>query len=320
MKFLLHLITLCLLFTGIHAKEYPLTLESRYTDKDHDLIADTPKDPKAWIDPPTLVFSYAPHEDPNIYQKDWKDFLAYLSKVTGKEVVYFPYQTNIAQLEAMRYGRLHISGFNTGLVPTAVNYAGFHPIAIMADQKGNYGYRMEIITYPGSGIEHVEDIRGKILLLTAPSSNSGSKVPLSLLRKKFHLQVPEDYTVRYSGSHAKSIRGVADKRYAVAAVASSVKERMIDRGEISEDSLKVLYRSKPFPTTAYGYVYNLKPSLVQKIKKAFFTFPWYEEDGTPSSLKREFHRHERFIPIDYRKMWEDVRALQKCSHSSPSLK
>jgi phosphonate transport system substrate-binding protein len=220
----------------------------------------------------------------------------------------------------MRYGRLHISGFNTGIVPTAVNYAGFHPLAMMADTKGNYGYRMELITYPGSGIDTVKDIRGKRLILTAPSSNSGSKVPLYLLRKQFHLQVPEDYTVRYSGSHAKSIRGVADRHYAVAAVASSVKERMIARGEIPEGSLKVLYRSQPFPTTAYGYIYNLKPSLVRKIEKAFFTFPWYNEDGTPTSLKKEFHRHDHFIPVDYRNMWRDVRAIGKDSHTSSSVK
>jgi len=308
------------LMISLHAKEYPLTLDTKYTDINGDLLADTPNDPEKWIDPPTLVFSYAPHEDPNIYQKDWQDFLAYLSQITGKEVIYFPYQTNIAQLEAMRYGKLHISGFNTGLVPTAVNYAGFHPVAMMADKNGEYGYTMEIITYPGSGIKTIQDIKGKTLTLTAPSSNSGSKAPVFLLQKHFHLYTPKDYTIRYSGSHAKSLKGVALQHYRVAAVASSVKQRMIDRGEINPHALKTLYRSKRFPTTAYGYIYNLKPSLAKKIEKAFFTFPWQKEDGSPSSLKKEFQRHDRFIPIDYQKMWEDIRDMQKQVHSPSSVK
>jgi ABC-type phosphate/phosphonate transport system substrate-binding protein len=31
----------------------------------------------------------------------------------------------------------------------------------MASEDGSFGYEMEIITYPGSGIETVEDIKGK---------------------------------------------------------------------------------------------------------------------------------------------------------------
>ena len=311
MKYLYYLLLVTLFFFPLHAKEYPKLLDTRYSDHNKNLIADTPKDPTHWIDPPTLVFSYAPHEDPNIYQKDWKDFLAYLSQVTEKEVIYFPYQTNIAQLEAMRYGRLHISGFNTGLVPTAVNYAGFHPIAIMADKHGKYGYTMEIITYPGSGIEQVDDIRDTTLVLTAPSSNSGNKAPRYLLQKQFGMQAKEDYCIQYSGSHARSIRGVMKRQYGAAAVASSVLNRMILRGEVDPSKIKVLYRSEPFPTTAYGYVYNLKPALAKKIEKAFLTFPWKKESGQEGSLKKAFHRHDKFMPLNYRKMWRTVREMQQ---------
>jgi phosphonate transport system substrate-binding protein len=74
--------------------------------------------------------------------------------------VFFPVQSNAAQIEAMRSGRLHISGFNTGSNPLAVACAGFRPFTIMAADDGSFGYEMEIITYPGSGIETVEDIKG----------------------------------------------------------------------------------------------------------------------------------------------------------------
>src|SRR5436309_1646826 len=38
-------------------------LDARFTDADGDLIADPPKDPNAFLDPPTLTFSYIPAED-----------------------------------------------------------------------------------------------------------------------------------------------------------------------------------------------------------------------------------------------------------------
>ena len=92
-----------------------------------------------------------PVEDPAVYKTAWADFLDHLEEKTGKEVVFFPVQNNAAQIEAMRSGRLHIAGFNTGSNPLAVNCAGFNPFTIMAAEDGSFGYEMEIITYPGFG-------------------------------------------------------------------------------------------------------------------------------------------------------------------------
>jgi len=130
------------------------------------LIADTPTDPADQVDPDTLIFAYTPVEDPAVYKTAWSDFLTYLESETGKSVVFFPVQSNAAQIEAMRSGRLHIAGFNTGSNPLAVNCAGFNPFTIMAAEDGSFGYEMEIITYPGSGIDDVADIEGKQLAFT----------------------------------------------------------------------------------------------------------------------------------------------------------
>jgi len=152
-------------------------LDTRYCDVNGDLVADTPTDPSKWVDPDTLIFAYTPVEDPAVYRGVWADFLDHMEKVTGKKVVFFPVQSNAAQIEAMRSGRLHIAGFNTGSNPLAVNCAGFESFTIMASLTGHFGYEMEIITYPGSGISKVEDIRGKTLAFTSPTSNSGKKAP-----------------------------------------------------------------------------------------------------------------------------------------------
>ncbi|WP_200388993.1 phosphate/phosphite/phosphonate ABC transporter substrate-binding protein [Thiocapsa imhoffii] len=136
-------------------------MDPRYTDADGDLTADPPADPKDWLDPDVLIFAYTPVEDPAVYAKVWDGFLKHLEEKTGKRVQFFPVQSNAAQIEAMRAGRLHVAGFNTGSNPLAVNCAGFVPFAMMASADGSYGYEMEIITYPGSGIETVEDIKGK---------------------------------------------------------------------------------------------------------------------------------------------------------------
>ncbi|MFN4278019.1 MAG: phosphate/phosphite/phosphonate ABC transporter substrate-binding protein [Ferrovibrio sp.] len=285
-------------------------LDSRYKDANGDLVADAPTDPKDWVDPSTLVFAYTPVEDPAVYAKVWESFLDHMSKVTGKKVQFFPVQSNAAQLEAMRAGRLHVAGFNTGSNPLAVNCSGFTPFAMMASKTDEFGYNMEIITFPGSGIEKVEDIKGRKMAFTAETSNSGFKAPSALLRDKFNLESGKDYEPAFSGKHDNSIIGVANKDYPAAAIANSVMKRMIARGVIKQEQVKTIYKSETFPTTGYGYAYNLRPELAEKVKQAFFTFKW---EG--SALLNEFEKsdppQEKFIPITYKQHWQVVRDIDK---------
>ncbi|MPZ11244.1 MAG: phosphate/phosphite/phosphonate ABC transporter substrate-binding protein [Kiloniellaceae bacterium] len=279
-------------------------LDAQYCDRDGDLTADLPTDPADWIDPDTLIFAYTPVEDPAVYQTVWDGFLVHLAEMTGKKVVFFPVQSNAAQLEAMRSGRLHIAGVNTGGNPVAVACTGFVPFAMMAADDGSYGYNMEIIVPADSSIQSPADIKGKTLAFTSPTSNSGSKAPQALLKAEFGLIVDKDYQTAYSGKHDNSVIGVANKDYEAAAVANSVMHRMFDRGVVQRDQIRTIYTSDRFPTTGYGHAHNLNPMLVAKIKQAFFTFPW---EG--SALKKEFAKEDRFVSIHHKSDWAVIRKI-----------
>ena len=308
-----------LLFTFLHAQECPHgDLDPIYCDKDGDMLADPPENPSLGADPYELVFAYSPVEDPAVYKKAWQDFITHLSHVTGKRVVFFPFQSNVAEIEAMKIGKLHIAGFNTGSVPSAVNCAGFHPFMMMGKADGSYGYEMEIITYPGSGIRSAKDIKGKTIAFTAPSSNSGFKAPVALLEEKFGLVKERDYHYIFSGKHSNSILSVANHIYPVATIASSVRKRIEKRGLLKGKVLKTVYTSQSFPTTGLGYAHTLKPALVAKIKKAFKTFKWTKNNGTPSSLLKEFSSsgYTQFIPADYKRDWQVIRTIDQKSHAA----
>ncbi|MDH3476328.1 MAG: phosphate/phosphite/phosphonate ABC transporter substrate-binding protein [Rhodospirillales bacterium] len=292
-------------------------LDERFCDRDGDLVADTPTDPSQQVDPDTIIFAYTPVEDPAVYREAWADFLTYMEKLTGKKVQFFPVQSNAAQIEAMRSGRLHVAGFNTGSNPLAVNCAGFVPFTIMAGLDGSFGYEMEIITHPDSGINSVEEIKGRTLAFTSPTSNSGFKAPSALLKSDFDMVAERDFTPTFSGKHDNSILGVANKDYDAASIANSVKIRMIKREVVKEDDLKVLYKSQTFPTTGYGHAYNLTPDLQRKIRESFETFVW---DGT--TLQEEFEKNGegQFIPITFKEHWEVIRKIDAANGVSYECK
>jgi len=292
-------------------------LDERFCDVDGDLLADIPSDPSQQIDPDTLIFAYTPVEDPAVYKTAWSDFLTHLEKETGKKVLFFPVQNNAAQIEAMRSGRLHIAGFNTGSNPLAVNCAGFRPFTIMASKDGGFGYEMEIITYPGSGIEKVEDIKGKQLAFTSPTSNSGFKAPSAILKGDFDMLPDRDFEPVFSGKHDNSILGVANKDYTAASIANSVKFRMISRDVIKEEDVVTIYKSQTFPTTGFGVVYNLKPELQEKIRNAFFNFEW---EGTTLQAEFEKSNEGQFLEMTYKEFWEVIRKIDTANGVSYACK
>jgi phosphonate transport system substrate-binding protein len=291
-------------------------LDQRFKDADGDLVADVPAET---IDPPVLIFAYTPVEDPAVYSKVWEGFLKHMEKATGKRVQFFPVQSNAAQIEAMRAGRLHVAGFNTGATPLAVNCAGFVPFAVMAGPKDVYGYQMELVTYPGSGIDKVADLKGKKVAFTAETSNAGFKAPSAILRKEFGLEVGKDIEPVFSGKYDNSILGVANKDYVAAAVANSVLTRMFARGVVKREQIKSLFKSGSFPTTAYGVVHNLKPELAKKIEDGFFSFPW---EG--SALMKEFQSsnppNDHFLKITYKQHWQIIRDIDATLNVSYACK
>ncbi|MBI3636691.1 MAG: phosphate/phosphite/phosphonate ABC transporter substrate-binding protein [Candidatus Rokubacteria bacterium] len=280
------------------------SLDPLYCDENRDLVADPPKDPAKLVNPDTLIFTYAPVEDPVVYENAWADFLKYLEKVTGKKTKYFGLQNYAAQIEAMRSGRLHISAFSTGSVVYAVNVAGGVPFAIMKEGKGPAFYHLVMIAgAKNDKIKTVADLKGKRVAHVSQTSLSGYQAPVYYF-SKLGVVPGKDYQVVFSGKHDTSALGVVNGDYDAAAVADTVIERMVTRGVMKASDYKVIYTSPPFPTAGFLYAHNLEPRLVEKIKDAFLSF---KAEGT--SVGREFKGRTGFAPLVYQKDWEPVIAI-----------
>jgi phosphonate transport system substrate-binding protein len=282
-------------------------LDVRYCDENADLLADTPKDSGKWLNPKTLVFSYTAVEDPSVYENVFSELMDHIAKKTGKRVKWYGPESYAAQVEAMRSGRLHISGFAAGATVFGVNLGGFHPVAMMGNKDGTFrGYRLWLITHKDSDIKTVKDLKGRKVAHVTPSSNSGNQAPRALF-KNMGVVPDVDYKVIYSGKHDNSIMGVVNKDYDAAPVASTVMQRMVERGVFDQSEVRIIWESDQFPGTSYGSIYNLHPNLQKKVREAFLTFDW-----TGTGLEKDFgKRANTFIPVNYIKHWKVIRTIQK---------
>lgn len=326
--------------TAVQLKEYLrqqgrfLKMADAYKDEDKDLVADAPKD--KFLNPDELTFTTVVLDDPKEAEKIWQPFLDHLAKTTGKKVKYLKevepakdstetkpaeLRATDQQLDAVREGKLHITAFNTGLVPGAVNTAGFVPMFCPADKDGKFTYVMEVIVPANSPVQKVSDLKSSspdkpAIAFVAMSSNSGAKAPLVIFKEEFNM-LPgpaREYEFRISGEHSKSIKGVADgKTYAAACVAGDILARMTAPGkdgkpEVDPTKIRSIYSSKPFPPLCFGVPYNLEPGLRKKIEEAFATFKF---EGNSVGERYKSSQGVKFAPVKYKEDWENVRSIDE---------
>ena len=295
-------------------------LAAAYADGNSDLVADPPADPGKFATVTEIGFSVVGTADEAKLadeQAEWKDFMAALAKATDKKVVY---QADVggpdAQMEALRAHKLHVTAFNTGAVPEAVNTAGFVPLVAPADAAGVSSYVMEIVVPAGSPVTKPEELRGKTVGFVSLSSNSGARAPMYLLKDKFGLLPGRDYSYKLTGDHVASLGEVVygNNEFAAVCVASDLKGRAAAAGKVrfrgqtkdfQADQVRTIYASAPFPPLCFGVAHDLPPALRQSIDKAFadFRFAGTSVAGYAKQGKTQFAR------VDYKKDWQFVRDI-----------
>ena len=284
-------------------------LDQQYCDANRDLVADTPSESGKLKNPSTIVFTYTPVEDPAVYESIFKPFTTHLAQCTAKKVVFYQVQSNAAEIEAMRSGRLHVGGFSTGPTAFAVNIAGAVPFAVKGTEKEFQGYHLIVVVKKDSPYKTLADLKGKKVAHTAPSSNSGHMAPMALFPKN-GLTPEKDYKILFSGKHDQSILGVKSGDYDAAPVASDVFHRMATRGQIKEDEFRIIWKSAKFPTSSFAYAHDLEPKLRDQLLKCFYDYRFNAE------MQKAFDGADRFFPITYQKDWAVVRQVAESGGES----
>jgi phosphonate transport system substrate-binding protein len=286
-------------------------LDDRFTDADGDLVADAPKDPGQQISPDTLIFSYIANPNADTERARWQSFADFLSKKTGKKVEIVSFKSIPEQLAALKSGKLHVTGFNTGAVEMAVNTCGFVPVCVPGRDDGTFGYQMKIIVPAKSEIKSLADLKAHTIAFTDRSSNSGYKAAVYILKEEGLL--PErDYSWRFSTGHPQSILGVCREEYEAAPVASDMLQGAITGKEIGESDFRVIKESERFPPAPLGYVYNLSPGLASDIRAAFLNFTIDNPE-----IKKQSGDSTHFLPISFKSDFDLIRRIDDAVKSAP---
>ncbi len=288
-------------------------LDPVYQDADGDLLADPPTNIELHETPRELVFSFIASDDDENSPAVWRVAMDAIRARTGIPVKYLQLEDPKDQLEALRNGKLHVTAFSSGEVPTAVNSCGFTPMCTFGREDGRSGYTMLFIVRADSDVKELFQLRNHKIAFTRPRSNSGYKAALVLLMQKHNLLPERDYDWSFSYGHLESIQMVANGDVDVAAVASDVFAREVAKGVIAAEDFRVVYKSEKFPPVAFGYAYNLGAEIRIGLREALLGLDWA---GT--TLEKEFggDKSTKFVELSYKDDWANIRRVDQAATSA----
>lgn len=275
-----------------------------WADANGDLLADFPADNEC-IKPQKLVFSYVASEEAGNEADAWKPVLDAITEATGIETAYQHFDATEKQLAEMQAGNLHLIAFSTGAVPMAVTAAGFIPVSTFGNADAA-GYTMNLLVRADSNINDPKELKGKKITFVRPNSNSGFKAALIYLMNEQGLLPERDYNYGFSMGHELSVAELLAGKTDCIPIASDLFDRMVARGEVDPAAVRVIYESERFPPVAVGYVCNLTPELREQITKVLTEFDW---QGTPMLETYGTQNADRFVPVNYKDDWANIRRI-----------
>lgn len=220
-----------------------------------------------------------PSEDGQKTRELYKPLMLYLEKKTGLPVDLFVATDYAGVIEAMRAGKLDIAYFGPFSYILAADKSGAEAFVVENRKIGGVSYKSLVITYPGSGIDKLEDVRGRTYAFVDPASTSGNLIPRSFYRK-FNIDPDKDFkSVVYAGGHDAALLAVKNHKVDAASMDDITYNRMKDQGLVIDQDIKILYQSDPIPGSPWAWRKGLPEELKTRIKAAFLNVDKEDPEG-----------------------------------------
>lgn len=172
-----------------------------------------------------------------------------------------------AEIEAMRNGKLEIAEFGPLGYVLAHQVAKAEAVAAFGNKQGQPDtYWASLVTYPGSGIKTVAEIKGHTFAFSDPASTSGHLFPAYGLRKA-GIDPDKDIKAIYAGSHTSSFEALYNHKVQAGELNSEQMESATQRGEYHPGVFVFLWKSNPIPTDPITVRGDLNPEFKARVTK-----------------------------------------------------
>lgn len=230
----------------------------------------------------------------------------YLAKTIGSKVdLIIPTNYN-ATVEALGNGSLDFAYLGALTYVKAHDRYGVLPLVQRSADKN---FHSLFITQAGTAIQKLADCKGKRFAFGDINSTSGHLIPYEELSKA-GINADQDMQIRYTGSHAATVKAVEGGAADAGALDETVYHAMISEGKVDGNKVRIFFTSPPF--VDYVWVARKDVSAAQRetFTKAFFSLKEGKDDGILNILRgKDFVRADDAEYATIRKIARDLKML-----------
>ena len=219
----------------------------------------------------------SPQED----ARQYLPFLRYLGEATGQRFMlrFTPGGSSLGR--ELAEGRIQLAMMGAVSYIEAHRQGGAIILARGRNRQGLGQYQSFIVARPGSPLRKLVDLRGRRLAFGSRDSTQGHLIPrIMLARIGLGLQDLAGYA--YTGSHEACANAVLSGRFDACGMQDNMARDMAGAG-----LLRVLARSRPYPTSGVVASAHLDADLRERIRQALLDF------DPDADYARDFYHWER---------------------------
>ena len=224
-----------------------------------------------------LVMGFVPSQDSENIASSVEPLADRLSEELGIEVE-GKVMTNFNSLvEAMGSNQVQI-GFIPAFGYVLANEQYDVEVILKSVRNGEGSYKAQYVVREDSGIDSLEDLKGKVWTFADKGSTSGYLFPAKQLMDEFDYDSASDLETDFfsnlieSGGHDTAALSVLNGDADVATTFDDVRDNLEKEYPDIKDDLKVIDYTDAIPNDTISVTKELDDDMVKKIKEAFLSF------------------------------------------------
>lgn len=212
-----------------------------------------------------IILGVVPQQSPYKLLKVWKPLVNYLQKTTGDKII-LKIERSIPEFEKVLYsGGYDVAYMNPYHYVVANKKKGY--LATVRADKNIVGI---LVAHKNSKITALSKLNDEIFLFPAPYAFAATLLIKYELLKEFGLNL-DDFKVRYVNSHDSVYKGIARN---IGDVGGGIERTLHNlNDEKSKKTLKILYKTKAYPSHPFAIKPTLSKSTQERLVKAMLSVP-----------------------------------------------
>jgi len=245
----------------------------------------------------TLRVGFVPAEDAQQVMQNAQPIVEILRQKLGMEIQPFVATDYTGVVEALRVHKLDVAFLAPASYVLAKNEADVRVI-LKSERKGIPFYYAAIITRADSGIEKLEDLRGKTFAFGDSLSTTGNVFPRKMFKERGIDPVRDFKQVLYSGGHDATVLAVLNGKVDAGATYANSPDsqdtawmRYLKNPE-DVKRIRAIAFSEPIPADNLVVSGALDPAIAKKIEEIFIEL---SRDAKGKQMLRELYQIDGFV-------------------------